>query len=120
MGRVRRNSVAAFACSGGELRFGWYSLQRRRATLWPCSFKALGGSYAAQQLLQRELSKTLGQPVSLSGIARGDYREQAKDIHIVTTTDGNHGRSVAWGCRLFGASCHIYIHAKAALKRWRL
>ena len=81
------------------------------------SFKALGGSYAAQQLLQRELSKTLGQPVSLAGIARGDFREQAKDIHIVTATDGNHGRSVAWGCGLFGASCHIYIHAEVSQGR---
>ena len=81
------------------------------------SFKALGGSYAAQQLLQRELSKSLGEAVSLSGIARGDYREQAKDIHIVTATDGNHGRSVAWGCRQFGASCHIYIHAEVSQGR---
>ncbi len=81
------------------------------------SFKALGGAYAAQQLLQRELSFRLGKDVELNDIAAGNYREQAADIHIVTATDGNHGRSVAWGCQLFGASCHIYIHAEVSQGR---
>ena len=29
---------------------------------------------------------------------------------ISCATDGNHGRSVAWGCQLFGCQCVIYIH----------
>lgn len=81
------------------------------------SFKALGGAYATQQLLQRELSQRLGCSVSLADISCGKYREQARGIHIVTATDGNHGRSVAWGCQLFGASCHIYIHAEVSAGR---
>lgn len=81
------------------------------------SFKALGGAYAAQQLLQRELSARLGRAVGLADISAGHYKEQARDIHIVTATDGNHGRSVAWGCQLFGASCHIYIHAEVSAGR---
>lgn len=77
------------------------------------SFKALGGAYAALRLIQREL----GDGVSLDDIARGACRERARAVHIVTATDGNHGRSVAWGCRQFGASCHIYIHAEVSRGR---
>ena len=29
---------------------------------------------------------------------------------ISCATDGNHGRSVAWGCQMFGCPCVIYIH----------
>ena len=29
-------------------------------------------------------------------------------------TDGNHGRSLAWGCQRFGAPCRIYIHAEVS------
>ena len=30
---------------------------------------------------------------------------------VTCATDGNHGRSVAWGAQLFGCRCVIYIHA---------
>lgn len=78
------------------------------------SFKALGGAYAAQQLLRRTLTERLGVEVSLEDVRSGKYKSEVADIHIVTATDGNHGRSVSWGCHLFGAPCHIYIHAEVS------
>jgi diaminopropionate ammonia-lyase len=78
------------------------------------SFKALGGSYAALCVLQRELSKRLGQEVSLCDIRAGKHREAVAQITLVSATDGNHGRSLAWGCRRFGAPCRIYIHAEVS------
>lgn len=78
------------------------------------SFKALGGAYAAQQLIRREIEQRTGQAVSLTDVSDKKYAEVVKDIHIVTATDGNHGRSVAWGTQLFGAACHIYIHAEVS------
>ena len=52
-----------------------------------------------------------GQEVSLSDIREGRYRGECEKITLVSATDGNHGRSLAWGCQQFGAPCRIYIHA---------
>ncbi|EBA15391.1 diaminopropionate ammonia-lyase [Roseobacter sp. SK209-2-6] len=78
------------------------------------SFKALGGSYAALRVLQRQISAKLGQEVSLEDIRLGKYKDEAAKITLVSATDGNHGRSLAWGCQRFGAPCRIYIHAEVS------
>ena len=78
------------------------------------SFKALGGSYAAQRVLQRQISARLGHEVSLEDIRTGTYRSEAAEITLVSATAGNHGRSLAWGCQRFGAPCRIYIHAEVS------
>lgn len=81
------------------------------------SFKALGGSYAALRVLQRELSARLERPVSLSDIRSGAHAMDCAQITLVSATDGNHGRSLAWGCKRFGAPCRIYIHAEVSKGR---
>ena len=78
------------------------------------SFKALGGSYAAQRVLQREISKNLGKEVSLEDIRNGNLKDECAKITLVSATDGNHGRSLAWGCQRFGSLCRIYIHAEVS------
>jgi diaminopropionate ammonia-lyase len=83
------------------------------------SFKALGGAYAAQKLLRRELSRRTGAEVSLADIRQGARAREAADITLVSATDGNHGRSLAWGCKRFGAPCRIYIHANVSPGRER-
>lgn len=54
------------------------------------SFKALGGAYAVDRL------------VAQRGTAQG--------LTVACATDGNHGRSVAWGARRAGAKAVIYVH----------
>lgn len=81
------------------------------------SFKALGGAYAALRVLQRELALRLGQDVPLADIRSGQYRQQCAQMTLVSATDGNHGRSLAWGCKQFGATCKIYIHAEVSKGR---
>jgi len=78
------------------------------------SFKALGGSYAALRVLQRQIAAKLGQEVSLEAIRTGKVADLAAQITLVSATDGNHGRSLAWGCQRFGAPCRIYIHAEVS------
>lgn len=78
------------------------------------SFKALGGSYAALRVLQRQIAAKLGQQVSLEEIRTGKVAALAAQITLVSATDGNHGRSLAWGCQRFGAPCRIYIHAEVS------
>lgn len=78
------------------------------------SFKALGGAYAALRVLQKQISIFLSNDVSLKDIRTGKYTKEAADITLVSATDGNHGRSLAWGCQRFGALCRIYIHAEVS------
>ena len=70
------------------------------------SFKALGGAYAGLRVLQRQM----GGCACLQDIRAGKYADQVAGITLATATDGNHGRSLAWGAARFGAPCQIYIH----------
>lgn len=74
------------------------------------SFKALGGAYAVARLLQAELGARLGRDVTMDEIIGRTCPEVAQ-ITVCCATDGNHGRSVAWGAQRFGCACVIFIHA---------
>ncbi|MEP5728464.1 MAG: diaminopropionate ammonia-lyase [Sulfitobacter sp.] len=78
------------------------------------SFKALGGAYAALRVLQREISRRLDKSISLADIRSGSHADICAAITLVSATDGNHGRSLAWGCKRFGVPCRIYIHAEVS------
>jgi diaminopropionate ammonia-lyase len=78
------------------------------------SFKALGAAYAALRVLQAELSKRLGRTVAMDDISTGRLAQEASQVTLCSATDGNHGRSLAWGCQRFGAGCKIYIHAEVS------
>lgn len=89
------------------------------------SFKALGGAYAVYRLLAQAVAgHNGGQPASAAEILSGRWREVVSRITVTCATDGNHGRSVAWGAQLFGCRCVIYIHAtvsegrRAAIARY--
>jgi len=83
--------LVALPALAGSLGLGklWYKDERDRFGLK--SFKALGGAYAVRRVLARQ-----GLP--------------AKEVTVTCATDGNHGRSVAWGAQLFGCRCVIFIH----------
>lgn len=80
------------------------------------SFKALGGAYAVFRLLAAELRRRHG-TVDEAALAAGQLKNLAKDITVCCATDGNHGRSVAWGACMFGARAVIFIHAAVSEKR---
>lgn len=76
------------------------------------SFKALGGAYAVFRLLKAEIERRTGSTgITSRDIPGGAYRDIVRDITVTCATDGNHGRSVAWGAQTFGCRCVIYIHA---------
>jgi len=56
------------------------------------SFKALGGAYGVQHVMKG----------GEGGAAR---------LTVTCASDGNHGRSVAWGARMFGCDAVIYLPA---------
>ncbi|MBY0332662.1 MAG: diaminopropionate ammonia-lyase [Acetobacteraceae bacterium] len=75
------------------------------------SFKALGGAYAVMRLLQAELARRGVAPNAGAGeLEAGTHREATRAITVTCATDGNHGRSVAWGAQRFGARCVIFVH----------
>ncbi len=76
------------------------------------SFNALGGAYAVYRLLARQVAERTGAgAVSAAALAGGAHREVTSGITVCCATDGNHGRSVAWGAKTFGCRAVIYIHA---------
>ena len=76
------------------------------------SFKALGGAYAVFRLIQKAVAaQHNGHLPSPKEILSGQYAHIISKMTVTCATDGNHGRSVAWGAQLFGCRCVIYIHA---------
>ena len=65
------------------------------------AFKALGGAYAVADLVREQVE---------NGINAGE-------VTVATATDGNHGRSVAWGAQLAGCNAKIYIHEHVSKAR---
>ncbi len=86
------------------------------------SFKALGGAYAVARVLARELSDRTGRAISVEEATTG--LPEAAQVTVTCATDGNHGRSVAWGAQRFGCRAVIFIHAtvsegrRAAIARY--
>jgi diaminopropionate ammonia-lyase len=75
------------------------------------SFKALGGAYAVLRLLQQHLLERHGVDNTASAeLLSGRHRNAASQVTVAAATDGNHGRSVAWGANMFGCGCKIYLH----------
>ena len=72
------------------------------------AFKVLGGSYA----MGRYLASKVGLP--LEGLSRDmltspDVRAKSGDITFITTTDGNHGRGVAWAANKLGQKAVVHM-----------
>ncbi len=65
-----------------------YKHEGRRFSLK--SFKALGGAYAVERLVEQ--------------------RGSANGLTVTCATDGNHGRAVAWGAKRLGVTAVIYVH----------
>ncbi len=82
------------------------------------SFKALGGAYAVMGVLAEALARQGVAPsASASALTEGRYREATRGITVTCATDGNHGRSVAWGAERFGCQCVIFVHSGVSTAR---
>ena len=80
------------------------------------AFKVLGASYA----IGRYLAEKLGRPLSSLDPDRlrdPVLREKLGDITFATTTDGNHGRGVAWTARQMGQKAVVYMPRGSASSR---
>jgi len=82
------------------------------------SFKALGGAYAVYRYLVRTLAEqgVVGD-VGLPDLVARKHADAVSRLTVACATDGNHGRSVAWGAKTFGCACVIFIHAHVSEAR---
>ena len=106
-GHARRCRVAHLFYKDEGLRFGLGS------------FKPLGGAYAVFRVIAGEAERTGAGRITSKDLLSGKHRNFAATITVCAATDGNHGRSVAWGARMFGCSCVIFINEAATQGRQR-
>ena len=81
-------------------------------------FNALGGAYAVLGVVLADLARTGSAPhATRAELEAGRHTEAASKVTVCCATDGNHGRSVAWGARRFGAACRIFVHETVSAAR---
>jgi diaminopropionate ammonia-lyase len=73
------------------------------------SFKALGGVFAIAHILRAHCSQALGRTVAPAELLSEEVRRIAASMTFCCATDGNHGRAVAAGARLFGARSVVFL-----------
>ncbi len=82
------------------------------------SFKALGGAYAISKILKDMLHEKFSLvDVSNDDLKKRRYEDITSQITFCAATDGNHGKSVAWGASQFGCKSKIYLHSGVSQTR---
>ncbi|MCK1336682.1 diaminopropionate ammonia-lyase [Bradyrhizobium sp. 38] len=100
-----------------EIGIGAIYLKDESHRLGLGSFKALGGSYAVIRLVLEEAGRQFGRDVDVSDLQTLEVKSVAGGMTVSCATDGNHGRSVAYGAKLVGAKCAIFVHSGVSNER---
>lgn len=104
-GLARANGVAAI------------HLKTEGARLGLGSFKALGGAYAVALLVLEAAGRRLGRLLGFADLDDPAVRAIAAETTFACATDGNHGRSVAWGAARVGARSVVFVHRGVSAAR---
>ena len=80
------------------------------------AFKVLGGIYAIAQYVANKLGRNI-EELSFEQLKTPEVRVQVGNLTFISTTDGNHGRGVAWAARELGFQARIYMPAGSAAER---
>jgi len=99
-----------------ELRVGRVFVKDESTRLGLPAFKVLGASWAVARLLAGSAAPADAGPRPAAGAATGDLSvaalrraAAARPVELVTATDGNHGRAVAWMGRLLGLRAQVFV-----------
>ncbi len=75
------------------------------------SFKPTGPVYAMLSVLKGEIRKATGAgTVATQDLMDRKHESVTREITVSAATSGNHGRALAWGARMFGCRCVIYMN----------
>lgn len=80
------------------------------------AFKVLGGSFAIGSYIADELHEDIDK-LSYSRLISDEIRKYFGTRTFITTTDGNHGRGVAWTANRLGQRAVVYMPQGSAAER---
>lgn len=80
------------------------------------AFKGLGGSYAVARELGRRLNLKDSE-LNFNYLSSNKVKERLKGQTLITATDGNHGRGVAWTAQQLGLNCVVLMPKGSAEER---
>ncbi|AIF51391.1 diaminopropionate ammonia-lyase [Pelosinus sp. UFO1] len=80
------------------------------------AFKVLGGSFAMANYLAEQLGQEISQ-LNYETLVSVEIRNQLGDITFATTTDGNHGRGVAWTANRLKQKSVVYMPKGSSIIR---
>ncbi len=80
------------------------------------AFKVLGGAYAVAMVLAERLGRSIDE-LRYGDLYGPAVRRALGEITFCSTTDGNHGRGVAWAAEQFGQRAVIYMPAGSEAAR---
>jgi diaminopropionate ammonia-lyase len=83
------------------------------------SFKALGAPYAVYRILADEVQRQTGIRPSSAELRTRKYHRITQLVTVCVATDGNQGRGLAYGAKVFGCRCVDYIHSHVSAERAR-
>jgi diaminopropionate ammonia-lyase len=81
------------------------------------SFKALGGSWAMANYIAGRLGVSVD-TLDFNAIISKETQRVLGQITFYSTTDGNHGRGVAWAARQLGQGCVIFMPKGSSRSRF--
>ncbi len=80
------------------------------------AFKGLGGMYAMFRVVCRELGLD-AEKTTFEDLRQPELRQKIRRLVFITTTDGNHGRGVAWAAAQLGCEAHVWMPAGSSEAR---
>ena len=80
------------------------------------AFKVLGATYAVAHVIA-ERTGMHEDSITFGLFESGSIRHELSRITLVTATDGNHGRAVAWAAQIVGCRAVVYMPRGSALSR---
>ncbi|KAJ8132684.1 hypothetical protein O1611_g950 [Lasiodiplodia mahajangana] len=81
------------------------------------SFKALGAPYAIYRILAEKVYSCTGIRPSSAELHTNKFHEITEQETVCVATDGNQGRGLAYGAKIFGCRCVVYIHNHVSVGR---
>ena len=111
---LRTLDAAAVRIGVGKV---YYKDESERFGRGIASFKALGAPYAVARLLIDEVEGATGKRPTTEELRSGEFRSITERVTVCVATDGNQGRGLAYGAKVFGCRCVDYIHGHVSAGR---
>ena len=80
------------------------------------AFKVLGGSYSVARYISKLLNKDISE-LPYNVLTSEEIKKQLGDLTFITTTDGNHGRGIAWTANRLKQKAIVYMPKGSAIER---